>query len=199
MIENLKDIARLMIRWKDVRGIASREEAQWFFNDDIKIQKYILDICGAYGLWGFHYRKKNKQMKYVCLDINKKLIDFGKHYSWFFHLKNASFIEHNIHNPFPFPDETFNDVWLFNWWEEIFDRVKLFNEIKRVLKNDGRFLFNIPKSPHVWSQLDTTEEQLKKLLSDTGFECCDLKVFRQWKAKYEFYFWAVKARKIQKI
>lgn len=196
-IQQLKDLALLVIRCKQLLEIKRRKDVQWFFNNEFKPCK-VLDICGAFGMWGAYFQKSNGSLfEYVCLDIDEDKIKFGKKYFKLLGLENASFISHDIKQRFPFENNTFDQVWLFNWYEPRgIDRKELFSEINRMLTDDGIFLFHLPYKGHVWNEINTSETELKELLQSTAFRLLDRHVFRQWAAKYEFYFWGVKALKV---
>lgn len=132
--KGLKLTAKILPEWG--RG-------KWFLSNLPTPQGKILDLCGGFGCWGAYVLKvEGHNFDYTCLDKHEICKNFGPEY---FHLLglNGSFIQHDINDPLPFLDESFDQIWLFGWWVEKFDTDELFSEINRILKERGFLLLDV--------------------------------------------------------
>lgn len=53
-----------------------------------------------------------------------------------------------------FPDNTFDVVWTGDVIEHVFDPIFLFEEISRVLRDDGRLLLSVPNDFHLYNRIN---------------------------------------------
>jgi len=128
----------------------------------------VLDVCGAYGEFAsYMHAVEGRHFEYTCLDFNPHRVKCGPHYLEIFGLK-GNFILHNIREPFPLPEEEFDMVWLFGWCDTLFDCYKLFNEIYRVLEDNGIFMFNMAYAGYYKTKY--SEAPLRELMKKTSFE-----------------------------
>ena len=202
-IKPIKDLALLFIRYKQLLEMKQRKDLQWFFKGKQNNPQKILDVCGAYGQWGAYYQKCIHPLQYyACIDIDKELIKFGRKYFKFLSLDNSGFTVHDIRCHFPYEKQVFDEIWLFGWYTDNFKREPLFNEINRVLKKGGMFLFHMPKQGHRFCKdLDTTEEELLSLINNTGFSLVMKETFVQYPEELTpgyinpFYYYSVKTIK----
>ncbi|MBZ1345526.1 MAG: class I SAM-dependent methyltransferase, partial [Candidatus Nealsonbacteria bacterium] len=84
--------------------------------------------------------------------------------------------------PFPFADGFFDLVGAFEVFEHLENPEKALQQVARVLKTDGRFIFSIPIHQKYWTSWDKLAghvqrfepKKLMLLLSQQGFEveCC---------------------------
>lgn len=147
------------------------------------IQGNILDLgCHGGTLTNF-ISKLNKNNRLFGLDISKNAIDYASgRYS------HIEFKTQDLNDGIPYPDNSFDAVTCFDVLEHVFDPLKLINETKRVLKNGGYFIVDIPNETllfkfiwffwtrmkgKVWRDVHINHfspEDLEKLLEKNGFE-----------------------------
>ena len=127
-----------------------------------------LDVCGGYGEYAsYMHTVEGRHFEYTCLDKEPHRIKYGPTYLEAFGLK-GNFILHDIRKPFPLPEEEFDMVWLFGWCDGYFDCHKLFNEVHRVLKDNGIFMFNMAYAGKYKTKY--SEIPLRELMKKTNFE-----------------------------
>ncbi len=99
----------------------------------------ILDLgCHGGTLTNFisGLKKENK----ICgLDISENAIAYARE-----KYPHIEFKARDLNNGIPYPDKMFDTITCFDVLEHVFDPLKLINEIKRVLKNNGYFIIDIP-------------------------------------------------------
>ena len=163
----------------------SEKQTQWFVNVPRSIRfrwfltatnplnwTKVLDICGGYGEYASYMQAvEGRHFKYTCLDKEPHVIKCGPSYLKNFGMK-GNFILHNIRKPFPLPEEAFDMVWLFGWCDALFDCYKLFNEVYRVLENNGIFMFNMAYAGKYKTKYD--EKPLRELMKRTNFDVLKL-------------------------
>jgi predicted SAM-dependent methyltransferase len=88
----------------------------------------------------------NKIMKgYINLDIAK--------------LKNVDVVHDLNIYPYPFKDNTFEEVYADNVMEHLDDIIKPVEEIHRISKNNAIIKIIVPYSPSIWAFCDPTHKQ----------------------------------------
>ena len=117
---------------------------------------------------------KGLSFRYTCLEKEKHRIDHGSEYFKNFGLKEPRFINGDMRDPLPLQDDLFDMVWLFGWCQGKNDCVKLFNEVNRVLKPKGFFIFNMAKKSLVKYVTRYSREELTNLLKLTSFNVIKL-------------------------
>jgi len=160
---------------------------RWFLSNLPKPTGKVLDLCGSFGYWGAYVLKvEGYRFSYTCLDKHDICTNFGPKYFKLLDLE-GEFIQHDIENPLPFLDETFNQVWLFGWWIKKFNIEHLFSEVHRVLRDRGFFLLDAATMKTVVHgrpyPLSFTEEGLIQDLEKTGFRVLRMDAYyrSRWK------------------
>ncbi len=138
------------------------------------MRKKVLEIgCGQ----GFNAYCLSKHNDVIGVDISKEDIAISKK-----RYPNVDFRLMNIEN-LQFEDKYFDEVYALDTLEHVDNLDKVITEVKRVLKNSGKFIVNIPywKSeqwllklmPTYFEEIHHirvfTEEELENLLSKKGF------------------------------
>lgn len=163
---------------------------RWFLSNLPNPSGGILDLCGGFGYWGAYVLKVGGYcFDYTCLDKHEICENFGPKYFELLGLTSGTFVCHNINNPLPFCNMTFNQVWLFGWWVERFDTDVLFREINRILKIDGYFLLDAATMLTLGNgkpyPLCFTKEGLESSLELAGFKIIKNDVFYRARLKNE--------------
>lgn len=146
---------------------------RWFLSNLPEPKGKVLDLCGGFGYWGAYVLKvEGYNFEYTCLDKHEICTSFGPEYFRLLGL-DGSFIRHDINNPLPFSDESFNQVWLFGWWVEQFNTEQIFSEVNRILSDRGIFLLDAATTKTMGHgkpyPLTFTEESLIQSLEHAGF------------------------------
>lgn len=109
---------------------------------EIKDGSKILDLCTGTGDLAFIIKKKYKNSDVIGADISSKMLEIAKK-----RYKNIDFICANAEK-LPFLDSSFDFVVSAFGFRNIQNKKNAIFEIKRVLKNGGRFLqLDFGKSP----------------------------------------------------
>lgn len=117
--------------------------------------KKVLEIGSGRGGGASYITRYYNPESYTALDISKQVIDFcNKHHN----VNGLSFIKGFAEKP-PFDDNTFDAVVNVESARCYKNLDVFFNEVKRVLKNDGYFLF-ADMIRH--NEVDTIKAQLSK-------------------------------------
>ena len=146
---------------------------RWLLNQLTTIEVEVLDLCGGYGVMGAYLKiVKGFRLNYTCLDINKDRIEGGSKYFHALGLQ-GQFIRRDIRKRLPFPEDEFDVVYLLGWCDPYYDCDELFSEIWRVLKPNGKFLFNMAKKGHYKTRMKRGE--LIVLLTRQNFKIVSLK------------------------
>ena len=106
----------------------------------------VLDLgCGP-GSFFYVLREKNKKAILYGIDVSKKQIDFASKL-----VKSASFCASDAIK-IPFKDDTFDYVTLIEVIEHLNKNIErnIFNEIKRVLKKNGKIIITTPNYQSLW-------------------------------------------------
>jgi len=135
----------------------------------------ILDLCGGYGMYGAYLQAvKRLSFGYTCLDNDKQRVEHGPKYFKNFGLKEPRFIHGDMRDPLPLQDNSYDLVWLFGWCQVKNDCIKLFNEVNRVLKPKGFFIFNMARKSVIKYVTRYSREELRNLLKLTKFNIIKL-------------------------
>ncbi|MBI4812392.1 methyltransferase domain-containing protein [Candidatus Falkowbacteria bacterium] len=130
----------------------------------------------------------NRQVRENCKDLRGEILDLagGGNASYYDYLpaglkiiktnyKESGDIDKIIdfNKPLPFADNSINNILFFNALYIVDDRIKLFQEMKRILKPGGKifisspFIANEMPEPHDYCRL--TAEGLEKEFKEAGF------------------------------
>lgn len=103
------------------------------------IEGNILDLGCHGGTLSNFISKLSKNNRIFGLDISENAINYAikKH-------PHIEFKVQDLNNGIPYPDKKFDAVTCFDVLEHVFDPLKLINETKRVLKDGGYFIVDIP-------------------------------------------------------
>lgn len=147
------------------------------------VEGNILDLgCHGGTLTNF-ISKLNKNNRLYGIDISKNAIDYAqKKYP------HIDFMTHDLNDGIPYPEKKFDAVTCFDVLEHVFDPLKLIDETKRVLKDKGYFIVDIPNETPLfkliwffWTRMEGkvwkdvhinhfSTDDLKRLLEKNGFE-----------------------------
>lgn len=143
MNELLKANILFFIRKLQCENLKNLDEFRWLMNIIGPIEdKVILDLCGASGLWGLYLKQHyNPNFRYTLMDIDKQYVWLGEWLFSAYGYKDDDFITGDVNKPFPFPNDSFDIILLFNWWTSHADK-KMVDEVKRVLKHEGLLFVN---------------------------------------------------------
>lgn len=165
------------------------------------VEGEILDLgCHGGTLTNFVSRL-NKKNRLYGLDISESAIRYAaKRHS------HIEFQTQDLNNGIPYPDKKFDAVTCFDVLEHVYDPLKLVNETKRVLKDGGYFILDIPNETplfkiiwffwtkmkgKVWQDVHINHfsaNDLKKILDNNGFtKISENKIHLQmlWIVKYK--------------
>ncbi len=111
----------------------------------------LLDLgCGT-GKYTIQAAKKVKQA--VGVDIDQKLLSFGKELSQAKKIKNIKFLTADLNKRFPFDDDYFHKIICNDVLEHLNKRDFALKEIKRILRKDG-LLFLVTDNPdNSWKKM----------------------------------------------
>ena len=102
--------------------------------------KKILDVgCGTGDLLNY-LAKKNKESLLWGVDISDKNIKRANKNK---HSKREKFTKLDA-NTLPFKDNFFDEIYCYEVLEHVKNLDKVLDEIKRVLKNKGKFILTVP-------------------------------------------------------
>ena len=139
----LKNNILTIIRYMQVKNMETRTVpedkicAKWFLQQNKNEHfKDVLDICGGFGLWNGFLKQNGFTFNYTSVDISDDLTSFSHQFHQINNWGPVRFIQHDIHNPLPFLDKSFDQVWMIGWWVAGVDEL-FFSEAYRVLKDDG--------------------------------------------------------------
>lgn len=116
---------------------------------NVSIEGNILDVPCGEGAFALELIKLGAK-KIFCLDINADAFKLDD--------PRVSFIQHDIINPLPFPDEYFNLVFSIEGIEHFDNPFVFIKDLCRVLKKGGRLILTTPNTFSV-------DARLKYLLS----------------------------------
>jgi ubiquinone/menaquinone biosynthesis C-methylase UbiE len=101
----------------------------------------ILDIGSADGMFTKEIFAESGAGEIIGIDILKSSVDWAnKHWKKY---KNIKFIIADAHK-LPFSSGTFDAVFALEVLEHVFEPLKVLQEVKRVLKNNGYAVFLVP-------------------------------------------------------
>lgn len=104
--------------------------------------KVALDLGIGTGLFTQILREKG--FRVIGVDISEEMLKIAKE-------RGFEVIKHDLNNPLPFENESFDFVFSMTSIEFLKDPKPLFNEVKRVLKKDGKFLLITLNSLSLWA------------------------------------------------
>ncbi|MBK5245985.1 MAG: methyltransferase domain-containing protein [Peptostreptococcaceae bacterium] len=177
---------------------------------NIKQGEYILDLGCGRGTDTIHAAKSaGKGGAAVGLDLTEAMIEIAKSNAAKEKVNNAIFVKGEIEN-LPFPDEYFNCVTSNCVINHAKDKVKVYQEIFRVLKPGGRFVVadavskeslptEVKNDPEAWAQCfggAVTEKEYFDSIILAGFQYVDILNSREYKKNgYDFTSLTIKAVK----
>lgn len=91
--------------------------------------------------------------KVVGIDKDRELIARAKSETERQHIRNVSFQIGNLEKKLPFPENSFNKIFLFAVLEHIRDEGQLLDEIKRVLSKRGVLFVSVPNRDTQWKKI----------------------------------------------
>ncbi|MCJ7691588.1 MAG: class I SAM-dependent methyltransferase [Clostridiaceae bacterium] len=97
----------------------------------------LLDVGCGIGYFTVPASKLLKNNKVIGVDIVPEILDFARVKAT--GINNIEFITSEEYT-FPIEDDSFKYVLISNVIHEVVDKARYFNEVKRVLKDDGYFL-----------------------------------------------------------
>ncbi len=107
----------------------------------------LLDIGCKYAYLNYLLKKNDLQANYFGVDILEEVLKNNEDYdSEHFKAADAS-------KEIPFPDNSFDYVFALEIIEHIDSPTILLNEVKRVLKKDGKFILSVPNPYCFWELL----------------------------------------------
>ena len=104
--------------------------------------KFAVDLGIGTGLFTKILREKG--YKVIGIDISDEMLKIAKN-------RGFEVIKHDLNNPLPFNDESFDFVFSMTSIEFLKNPENLFEEVKRVLKKDGEFLLITLNSLSLWA------------------------------------------------
>ncbi len=140
-----------------------------FYDKQIEknVKGKLLDLgCGKVPLYGAY---KNFIVENICVDWNNSL-----------HKNQYLDFEVDLNKKLPFADEEFDTVILSDVLEHIMHPKNLLEEVRRILKNDGKLLMNVPfyyqihEAPYDFFRY--TQYALKMFAEGLNFEITQLEV-----------------------
>ncbi len=140
-----------------------------FYDKEIEknVSGKLLDLgCGKVPLFGAY---KNFVTENICVDWNNSL-----------HKNQYLDFEVDLNEKLPFDDEEFDTVILSDVLEHVMYPRKLLGEIRRILKNGGKLLLNVPfyyqihENPYDFFRY--TQYALKMFAEESNFEITYLEV-----------------------
>jgi SAM-dependent methyltransferase len=109
-------------------------------------EKVVLDVgCGN----GQNYSKFIIPLvnEYYGLDLSQGAIDQFKSFG-------GNGTAHNVEEPFPFPENTFDLVFWIENAEHLFDPLSTLTHIKKALKPGGKVLIAVPNATNLWRRIE---------------------------------------------
>jgi len=171
-------------------SIASFAGVGYYFDlADIKEGEKVLDLGSGSGMDSFIAAQKvGEKGKVIGIDMTKEQLKKSNDLKEKLGLKNIEFVEGYIEF-LPFPDESF-DVVISNGVINLsVDKAKVFNEISRVLKNEGRIAIsdiltekqltnNIVCDVKLWASCiggATQEDSYRSMIQNAGMKIITFK------------------------
>jgi ubiquinone/menaquinone biosynthesis C-methylase UbiE len=130
----------------------------------------LLDVGCGIGYFTIPASKLLINNKVIGLDIVPEILDFAREKA--VGINNIEFITSEEYC-FPVKDESFKYVLIGNVIHEVLDKAKYFNEVKRVLKDDGYFLIidwdkrEMDMGPSINERISI--EEMMELCNKSGF------------------------------
>jgi SAM-dependent methyltransferase len=164
----------------------------------------VLDVGCGKGENCFFLLQKSPNGKIYGVDLSKENIAWAKS-KYGSKIKFKSSKAENL----PFDNSFFDIVYCYEVLEHVADLKKSLNEIKRVLKKNGKFIFSVPlegsekilleKNPLYWSQIGHrrffSKNKIMKILRENNFELINYKTYNS----IEHLYWIYLFRKNYKI
>lgn len=145
------------------------EETLIKFN--VKDDGTLLDIGCGIKYFTIPAARLLKNNKVIGIDIMPEIIEMAKERAE--GISNIEFKESNEYL-FPIKDDSIKYVLISNVIHEVEDKIKYFNEVKRVLKKDGYFLIidwdkkEMEMGPPVRERI--SKEEMTELCGEAGFK-----------------------------
>jgi len=135
----------------------------------------VLELGSSFGYLGAHFLfSKEIEFKYYPLDISEVAAKTYPRYFKALGLKREKFTLGDFTKPLPFPAHFFNVIWLIGWYVEELkpfkDWRKVLRECKRVLKNNGILIVDLPIRFSEERPFIVDEEELKRFLRFHNFK-----------------------------
>ncbi len=147
--------------------VAKRNRLAGNLKKYLKDKPKILDIgCGT----GIVMKKFESSADIFGIDNSKSAVDFCKK-------RGLEKVKVGDAKKIPFDDEKFDMVLALDIIEHIDDDIRVLNEVKRVLKKNGKFFVTVPAFSSLWSNHDIelqhkrrySKSELKEKLAKAGF------------------------------
>lgn len=164
---NIKNIEKLDN--PERRRTMPPEETLEKFN--IKDDGILLDVGCGIGYFTIPAAKVIKNNKVIGIDIMPEILDYAKERAE--GISNIEFKESKEYS-FPVEDNSVKYVLISNVIHEVEDKIKYFNEVKRVLEKDGYFLIidwdkkEMEMGPPVHERI--SKDEMIELCSEAGFK-----------------------------
>ncbi len=101
----------------------------------------ILDLgCGTGLLLDFLREKKIKYKRIVCIDPSEKMLELAVYKSG--NDPRVIFIQ-GYAEDLPFDNEVFDTIYMFTVWDNIINKEKAFQELRRVLRRKGIAIISV--------------------------------------------------------
>ena len=176
-------------------------------------ETHILDLGGGNGTIPFYLYTKGFKFKYLGIDKKKRQIRIGNKLFKRNKMKDAKCIYCDFDYSLPFDDSTFSQAWLIGAYVRGFksEYQNVFNEVYRVLKPGGLFLFDAP------SEDEKREKYQHRLLSkkqindiiDKKFTIISIQLYvrngseerhvgHPQRTDDEYHYWGIVCKKIGK-
>jgi len=126
------------------------QEKLWYGNLLDKKMSVLDAGCGS----GQHALKIAPYvLKVVGIDKNLKNLKIAKESTKIKNIKNVDFIKGDLEKRINLPSASFNLAILFDILEHIVERQKFLQEVRRLLKNNGKAIVVIPNNDTAWKKL----------------------------------------------
>ena len=104
----------------------------------------ILDVGCGVGAFAFEIASKIPSMRIIGIDTDEHAIELANSIKVTSRLDNVEFYYHDANKPFPFPESSFDMVWLIDVLEHIQNDSAVISDVSRILKRGGYVLVSVP-------------------------------------------------------
>lgn len=118
------------------KQIVSPENVMELF--ELKRSDTVADLGAGNGYFTVPFAQNTEQTVYA-VDIEPKMLDFLKEHAESKSVNNIKYIESNLEN-IPIPNSTANKILIAFVIHEVPDRVKVYNELKRIKKDKAKMV-----------------------------------------------------------